>query len=79
MVELVTVVPILYGCRRCGGKGCEAGYHLACLDPPKSDVPPGLWLCFCCLRKKMEFGVHSVSEGFESIWDSKEGKDAFAI
>lgn len=55
----------------CDGKDCKRCYHLSCLDPPLSNVPFGLWLCICCLRKKLEFGVHSVSQGIESILDSR--------
>ncbi|XP_017701402.2 uncharacterized protein LOC103719900 isoform X2 [Phoenix dactylifera] len=57
----------------CDGKGCKRSYHLSCLDPPLQSIPPGLWLCICCVKKKIEFGVHSVSKGIESIWDVKEG------
>ena len=27
---------------------CEAGWHMACLDPPLSTIPPGTWLCPTC-------------------------------
>ncbi|KAG1359754.1 hypothetical protein COCNU_08G012000 [Cocos nucifera] len=57
----------------CDGKGCKRSYHLSCLDPPLQSIPPGLWLCTCCMKKKIEFGVHSVSKGIESVWDVKEG------
>jgi len=36
------------------------------------DVPLGVWHCPVCVRKKIEAGVHSVSEGVESIWDERE-------
>ncbi|KAK1265772.1 Helicase protein MOM1 [Acorus gramineus] len=52
----------------CDGKGCSQSYHLSCLKPPLQDVPPGLWHCKQCVKKKFQFGVHSVSEGIESIW-----------
>ncbi|XP_052187157.1 helicase protein MOM1 isoform X2 [Diospyros lotus] len=57
---------------RCCGKGCKKNYHLSCLDPSLDDVPPGAWYCFLCVQKKIESGVHSVSEGIESIWDARE-------
>jgi len=60
--------------RCCDGKGCKRSYHLPCLNPPLQDTPPGVWLCHLCVRKKVESGVHSVSEGIESIWDVKEGE-----
>ena len=28
--------------------GCEAGYHMQCLDPPLTAVPPGKWVCPGC-------------------------------
>ncbi|OVA18048.1 SNF2-related [Macleaya cordata] len=56
----------------CEGEGCKKSYHLDCLDPPLKDVPPGVWHCLCCVKKKMESGVHSVSGGVESILDAKE-------
>lgn len=36
------------------------------------DVPLGVWHCIACIRKKMESGVHSLSEGVELIWDERE-------
>ncbi|KAL4610801.1 hypothetical protein ACB092_08G078200 [Castanea dentata] len=56
----------------CEGRGCRRSYHLSCLDPPLEDVPLGVWHCPECVRKKIETGVHSVSEGVESIWDERE-------
>ncbi|KAL7198220.1 hypothetical protein ACSBR2_020685 [Camellia fascicularis] len=56
----------------CDGKGCSRSYHLQCLDPPLDDVPPGDWHCSSCVKKKIESGVYSVSEGVESIWDARE-------
>lgn len=58
--------------RCCDGRGCGKTYHLSCLDPSLEDVPLGVWHCLACIRKKMELGVHSVSEGLESIWDERE-------
>ncbi|PKU83925.1 uncharacterized protein LOC110102857 isoform X2 [Dendrobium catenatum] len=53
----------------CFGKGCKRSYHLSCLDRPL----PGAWLCKFCVKKKLESGVYSVSEGIESVWDIDEG------
>ena len=36
------------------------------------EVPLGVWYCLMCVKKKLESGVYSVSEGVESIWDVKE-------
>ncbi|KAF5937751.1 hypothetical protein HYC85_025257 [Camellia sinensis] len=58
----------------CDGKGCSRSYHLQCLDPPLDDVPPGDWHCSSCVKKKIESGVYSVSEGVESIWDAREAE-----
>ncbi|GFP82484.1 helicase protein mom1 [Phtheirospermum japonicum] len=56
----------------CQGKGCKRFYHLCCLDPQLTDALPGVWHCPQCVKKKLLFGVHSVSEGIESIWDVRE-------
>ncbi|XP_035545868.1 helicase protein MOM1-like isoform X2 [Juglans regia] len=57
----------------CDGKGCRRGYHPSCLNPPFNILLPlGVWHCISCVRKKIESGVHSVSEGIESIWDERE-------
>lgn len=63
---------LLFVLRCCDGKGCERSCHLSCLEPPLKDVPLGAWHCNQCTRKKIESGVQSVSEGVESIWDSRE-------
>ncbi|XP_038697598.1 CHD3-type chromatin-remodeling factor PICKLE-like isoform X1 [Tripterygium wilfordii] len=55
----------------CDGTGCGKRYHLSCLDPPFTSAL-GLWHCSWCVTKKIQFGVHSVSEVVESIWDVKE-------
>ncbi|TYH07445.1 hypothetical protein ES288_A08G234300v1 [Gossypium darwinii] len=57
---------------RCHGKGCQRSYHLSCLEPPLEEFHLGVWYCLSCVRKKLESGVHSVSEGIEAIWDSRE-------
>ncbi|WOL12945.1 hypothetical protein Cni_G21714 [Canna indica] len=57
----------------CIGKGCSKCYHLSCLYPPLQNTPPGAWLCIFCTKKKIEFGVYSVSKGIDSVWNFKEG------
>ncbi|GMI81866.1 hypothetical protein HRI_001855900 [Hibiscus trionum] len=57
---------------RCHGEGCQKSYHLSCLEPPLEEFPLGAWYCLECVRKKIESGIYSVSEGMEAIWDSKE-------
>ncbi|PQQ19204.1 helicase protein MOM1 isoform X1 [Prunus yedoensis var. nudiflora] len=56
----------------CDGRGCKGSYHLSCLDPPMDAVPLGVWHCSMCVRKKIDSGIYSVSEGIESIWDARE-------
>ncbi|KAF7805613.1 helicase protein MOM1-like isoform X1 [Senna tora] len=56
----------------CNGKGCNSCYHISCLEPPMVDARLGVWHCHLCLRKKIQLGVYSVSEGVESICDTRE-------
>ncbi|KAL0388406.1 UNVERIFIED_CONTAM: Helicase protein MOM1 [Sesamum radiatum] len=42
------------------------------LRTPCADALPGVWHCPQCVKKKLLFGVHSVSDGVESIWDVRE-------
>ncbi|XP_057484469.1 helicase protein MOM1-like isoform X1 [Actinidia eriantha] len=56
----------------CVGKGCKRRYHPSCLDPPLDDVAYGDWHCCFCVKKKIELGVYSVSEGVDSVWDARE-------
>ncbi|KAI3875495.1 hypothetical protein MKX03_031350 [Papaver bracteatum] len=56
----------------CDAEGCKKSYHLKCLDPPLKSVPIGVWHCVCCVKKKVESGVHSLSGGVGSILDAKE-------
>lgn len=66
------IICFMSNIRCCDGKGCKRNYHLYCLDPPMANVPFGDWYCHACVVKKIESGVHSVSEGVESIWDARE-------
>lgn len=58
--------------RDCNGQGCKRSFHLSCVNPPLSYVPPGVWHCSWCTDRKIKFGLHSVSGGIESIWDVRE-------
>jgi transposase InsO family protein len=29
---------------------CNTGWHMACLNPPLSDIPAGIWLCPMCIN-----------------------------
>jgi len=44
------------------------------MNPPL-DASLGIWLCIMCTKKRIQFGIYSVSEGIESLWDVKEGAD----
>ncbi|CAN6192249.1 unnamed protein product [Urochloa humidicola] len=63
---------ILDTLKSCDGKGCKRHYHISCMDPPLG-VSLGVWLCIICMKKRLQFGIYSVSEGIESLWDVKEG------
>ncbi|XP_010689098.2 helicase protein MOM1 isoform X3 [Beta vulgaris subsp. vulgaris] len=56
----------------CGGKGCKTSYHPSCALPPEENIY--LLNCFCydCTKKRLSFGVHSVSQGIESILGVRE-------
>ncbi|KAL0370085.1 UNVERIFIED_CONTAM: Helicase protein MOM1 [Sesamum angustifolium] len=66
-------------CGCCEGKGCKRCYHLFCLEPPFADGLPGVWHCPQCVKKKLLFGVHSVSDGVESIWDVREVERQYLV
>ncbi|XP_020960076.1 uncharacterized protein LOC107648625 isoform X3 [Arachis ipaensis] len=57
----------------CFGKGCQRRYHPSCLNPPLNYYPVGFWNCAWCVKKKLDLGAYSISEGVESILDSREG------
>ncbi|GBE62319.1 PHD-finger domain-containing protein [Babesia ovata] len=52
------------GCEVCGGDnyweqmllcdGCNLGFHLFCLDPPLTCIPPGDWYCKTCLESTLQ-------------------------
>ncbi len=31
--------------------GCDISYHMFCLEPPLSTLPPGDWRCPCCVAE----------------------------
>lgn len=48
-------------CRRMDGTdsmllcdSCDAAYHIYCLTPPLSSIPPGNWFCPRCPLKRFE-------------------------
>ncbi|XP_071908255.1 uncharacterized protein [Coffea arabica] len=53
----------------CVGQGCGRRFHLSCVNPPFTYFPHGVWHCIWCVKRKMEMGVRTVSEGIESILD----------
>lgn len=59
----------------CAGKGCSKSYHFSCVNPPFIVDQLGVWHCACCVEKKVEIDVYSVSEGVESVLDAKGMSD----
>ncbi|CAI9098003.1 OLC1v1034550C5 [Oldenlandia corymbosa var. corymbosa] len=59
----------------CSGQGCHRSFHLCCVNPPFTYFPPGVWHCVWCVKRKMELGVYSVSEGIETILDAEGVSD----
>ncbi|XP_065070838.1 PHD finger protein 21A-like [Rhopilema esculentum] len=41
---------------------CDRVYHLSCLDPPLSKVPPGTWFCPKCLERLKDFKSPDIEE-----------------
>ncbi|KAM9002846.1 autoimmune regulator [Sarcophilus harrisii] len=33
--------------------GCPRAFHLACLEPPLTEIPSGMWRCGCCIVGKV--------------------------
>ncbi|KAL3531943.1 hypothetical protein ACH5RR_005464 [Cinchona calisaya] len=56
----------------CVGQGCGRSFHLPCVNPPFTYFPPGDWHCIWCVKKKMELGVYTVSEGIECVLNSEQ-------
>ncbi|XP_037452141.1 uncharacterized protein LOC119322732 isoform X2 [Triticum dicoccoides] len=54
--------------RSCDGKGCKSRYHMSCLDQYLS---LGNWFCTSCTKKRLQFGLHHIVDGIESVWDVK--------
>lgn len=69
------------GCGKCGGfadeesvllcDGCDAEYHLFCLEPPLYEVPKGEWFCPACVIKRRK-EARLAAEAAEGI----DGRDA---
>ncbi|KAL9244340.1 hypothetical protein vseg_018127 [Gypsophila vaccaria] len=57
---------------RCSGKACRRSYHPSCLRTPEENSHISFWYCSECMKKKLAHGVHSLSEGLESILDARE-------
>lgn len=70
IILFTSVLNILF--RLCSGQDCKRCSHPPSLGTPVHDVPSGVWHCLWCLKKKIESGVHSVTQGVESIWDARE-------
>ncbi|CAM0948022.1 unnamed protein product [Alopecurus aequalis] len=61
--------------RSCDGKSCQSRYHMSCLDPSLDYLSPGIWFCTSCTKKRFHFGLHSIVDGIESLWDVKEADE----
>ncbi|KAL5199924.1 hypothetical protein ABZP36_021127 [Zizania latifolia] len=59
--------------KSCDGKGCKRSYHISCLDPWLEYFSPGIWFCTICTEKRLLFGIHSIADIIESVWNVKEG------
>ncbi|XP_021732343.1 uncharacterized protein LOC110699165 isoform X2 [Chenopodium quinoa] len=56
----------------CSGKGCGRSYHSPCSLNSEENIYLSNWYCSDCTKKQLALGVHSVSEGIESILDVRE-------
>ncbi|XP_036611358.1 autoimmune regulator [Trichosurus vulpecula] len=37
--------------------GCPRAFHLACLEPPLTEIPSGMWRCGCCIVGKFKKSI----------------------
>ncbi|XP_044530768.1 autoimmune regulator [Gracilinanus agilis] len=42
--------------------GCPRAFHLACLEPPLTEIPSGMWRCGCCIVGKVHQDGHHGEE-----------------
>jgi hypothetical protein len=47
----------------CDEEACSRGYHMHCLSPPLTTVPPGKWLCDRCKHHHHHHSGTRVSQG----------------
>jgi hypothetical protein len=47
---------------------CVAAYHLACLEPPLSEVPAGIWLCPVCAEVPGRLVATKEAVGLSGRW-----------
>jgi chromodomain-helicase-DNA-binding protein 3 len=40
-------------------------------------VSPGIWFCTSCTKKRLQFGLHSIVDEIESVWDVKEAEGKY--
>jgi hypothetical protein len=65
--------------RSCDGKGCQSRYHISCLYPSLEYLSPGIWFCTSCTNKRFQFGIHSIVDGIESVWDVKDAEGKYNL
>ncbi|KAK9824700.1 hypothetical protein WJX72_012482 [[Myrmecia] bisecta] len=57
--------------------GCDAGYHIYCLDPPLGEIPAGEWYCPACARErqlhqKLPFAHRHVDLAEDDCWTAAQ-------
>ncbi|CAM0955492.1 unnamed protein product [Alopecurus aequalis] len=60
--------------RSCDGKACQSRYHISCLDPSLKYLSSGIWFCTSCTKKRFQFGLHTIVDGIDSVWDVKKAE-----
>lgn len=56
---------------------CSQGYHMACLEPPLTDIPEGDWFCSKCVTAPAEDSseMEAASVAKESPTDTSESSE----
>jgi hypothetical protein len=42
-------------------------------------LSPGIWFCTSCTNKRFQFGIHSIVDGIESVWDVKDAEGKYNL
>ena len=54
---------------------CNCGFHLYCLDPPLTKVPPGEWFCAQCVNENFGFGATRQFKFHQFERQARRGRD----